>query len=188
MHNLFRLSSLASLEGQFYKYPRIDRELLAALRQGPDRHHRLPVRRGADAGCGTASTTRALQAAADFRDILGKDNFFCELMDHGIEHRAPRPRGPAAARPRTLDLPLLATNDLHYTYAEDAKAHEVLLCVQTGTTMAGRQAVHASTPTTSTSSRAEEMRASGRELPEALRQHPADRRALRRRRSPRAAT
>ena len=57
MHNLFRLSSLASLEGYYFK-PRMDRELLPTYRQGPDRHHRLPVAARSRPGCGSASTTR----------------------------------------------------------------------------------------------------------------------------------
>ena len=74
-------------------------------------------------------------------------------------------------------MPLVATNDLHYTYAEDADAHEVLLCVQSGKTMAD--------PTGSSSTRDDfylkspaEMRELWRELPGGLRQHAADRRAL----------
>src|SRR5262249_10359860 len=78
---------------------------------------------------------QARQAAADLRDIFGADNFFCEVMEHGleIEHRV---RDGLLGIAADLGLPLLATNDLHYTHQADAKAHEVLLCVQTGSTMA----------------------------------------------------
>ena len=132
MHNLFRLSSLASLEGYYYK-PRMDRELLAAYGKGII----------ATTGCPSGEVQRLLQqdkfgaacqAAADYRDIFGRDNFFCELMDHGIEIER-RVRDDLVRLKKTLELPGLATNDLHYTFPEDAKPHEVLLCVQTGKTM-----------------------------------------------------
>ncbi|MGH3692437.1 MAG: DNA polymerase III subunit alpha [Pseudonocardiaceae bacterium] len=132
MHNLFRLSSLASLEGHYYK-PRIDRELLAAYGEGII----------ATTGCPSGEVARLLrqdkfaaacQAASDYRDIFGRESFFCELMDHGIEIER-RVRDDLARLKKILDLPGLATNDLHYTYAEDARPHEVLLCVQTGKTI-----------------------------------------------------
>ena len=96
MHNLFRLSSRSSLEGFFYK-PRADRELLAELRHGPDRAP--PAARPARSrpGCGSATTTKARAAAAEFQDIFGTDNFFLELMDHGLDDRDPGPRRPAPA-------------------------------------------------------------------------------------------
>ncbi len=133
MHALFRLSSLASLEGYYYK-PRMDKELLA--------EHAVDLVGTTGCPSGEIQThlrmgeyDKARRAAAEFRDIFGADNFFCELMDHGIpiERRAQQDLLRLA---RDLDLPLLATNDLHYTHAEDAKAHEVLLCVQSGKTMA----------------------------------------------------
>ncbi len=130
LHNLFRLSSLASLEGQYRKYPRLDRELL-------DRYGRGII---ATTGCPSGEVNRwlqagqydrALAAAADYQEILGKDNFFCELMDHGIAIER-RTRDDLMRIAKTLQLPLVATNDLHYTYASDADTHETLLCVQTG--------------------------------------------------------
>ena len=133
MHNLFRLSSLASLEGYYYK-PRMDRELLETYGKGII----------ATTGCPSGEVQRllqqdkydaAVQAASDYRDIFGKDNFFCELMDHGIGIER-QVRDDLHRLKKQLNLPGLATNDLHYTYAEDAKSHEVLLCVQTGKTLA----------------------------------------------------
>ncbi|MGH3945763.1 MAG: DNA polymerase III subunit alpha, partial [Pseudonocardiaceae bacterium] len=132
MHNLFRLASLASLEGYYYK-PRMDRELLDTYGKGiiattscpSGEVQRLLQQDKFDAAC---------QAAADYRDIFGQENFFCELMDHDIEIER-RVRDDLVRLRKTLDLPVLATNDLHYTYAEDARLHEVLLCVQTGKTM-----------------------------------------------------
>ncbi|GAY10613.1 DNA polymerase III subunit alpha [Pseudonocardia sp. N23] len=132
MHNLFRLSSLASLEGYYYK-PRMDRELLETYGKGII----------ATTGCPSGEVARLLQqgdfdaacqSASDYRDIFGKDNFFCELMDHGIDIEK-RVQEDLFALKKKLDLPGLATNDLHYTYADDTKSHEVLLCVQTGKTM-----------------------------------------------------
>ncbi len=133
LHNLFRLSSLASLEGYYYK-PRMDRELLAQHAGGII----------ATTGCPSGEVNRLLQqgrydaarqAAADYRDIFGRDNFFCELMDHGIGIER-QTREDLIRLAKDLGLPFVATNDLHYTYAHDADAHEVLLCVQTGKTMA----------------------------------------------------
>ncbi len=82
MHNLFRLSSLASLEGYYYK-PRFDRELLSTYAKGIIATTGCPsgeVNRWLQAG----NYDRARAAAADFRDILGAGNFYCELMDHGL--------------------------------------------------------------------------------------------------------
>jgi DNA polymerase-3 subunit alpha len=133
MHNLFRLSSLASLEGQFYK-PRIDRELLERYAEG------LIVTTGCPSG---EVQTRlrfgdydgAKRVAGELQDILGPANVFCELMDHGlsIEKRVHTDLKRLADE---LSMPLVATNDLHYTFAADADAHEVLLCVQSGKTLA----------------------------------------------------
>jgi DNA polymerase-3 subunit alpha len=133
MHNLFRLSSLASLEGYFYK-PRVDRELLERYSTGliattgcPSGEIQTRLRMGDYDG--------AKRVAGELQDIFGRDSFFCELMDHGldIERRVHTSLKQLASE---LSIPLVATNDLHYTYADDADAHEVLLCVQSGKTMA----------------------------------------------------
>ncbi|WP_044492963.1 DNA polymerase III subunit alpha [Nesterenkonia massiliensis] len=132
MHNLFRASSLASLEGQFYK-PRMDREILQTYGKGiiattgcPGGEIQTRLRQG--------QYEEAKQAAADFRDILGKDNFFCEIMDHGIEVEK-RVKQDLLRLAKEMNLPLVATNDLHYTHAHDAKAHGALLCVQSNSTL-----------------------------------------------------
>jgi len=133
LHNLFRLSSLASLEGQYYK-PRLDRELLAAHSGGLI----------ATTGCpgGEVATRlrlgqydRARQAAAELADIFGRDNFYVEVMDHGsaVERRY---YDDLMRLRKELELPVLATNDLHYTHPADAQAHAVLLCVQSASTLA----------------------------------------------------
>ncbi|GAB6897948.1 DNA polymerase III subunit alpha [Kineosporia succinea] len=133
MHNLFRLASLASMEGMFYK-PRMDREILEKYHEG------LIATTGCPSG---AVQTRlrlgqykeAVEVAAEYRDLFGAGNFYCEIMDHGlgIERRIQQDLVKLA---RELKLPLVATNDLHYTKPEDAKAHSVLLCVQSGSTLA----------------------------------------------------
>jgi DNA polymerase-3 subunit alpha len=131
--NLFRLSSLASLEGQYYK-PRMDRELLSTYSAGLI----------ATTGCpGGEIQTRlrlgqykeAIEAASAYRDIFGEGNFFCELMDHSLEIEK-RVRDDLLKLAKDLSLPLVATNDLHYTHRDDAGAHEILLCIQSGSTMA----------------------------------------------------
>ena len=133
LKNLFRLSSLASLEGYYYK-PRMDRELLSKYADGLI----------ATTGCpGGEIQTRlrmgnykdAIRAASDYRDIFGANNFFLELMDHGIDVET-RVKEDLLKLGRELNLPLLATNDLHYTHHADAAAHAALLCVQSGTTLA----------------------------------------------------
>ena len=133
MHNLFRMSSLASLEGYFRK-PRMDRELLSRYAGGiiattgcPGGEVQTRLRLG--------QYQQALAAAADFRDIFGPDNFFVELMHHdlAVERRTADGLRRIASE---LGLEYLVTNDSHYSREPDAAAHEVLLCVQTGTTMA----------------------------------------------------
>ncbi|MCP2032764.1 DNA polymerase-3 subunit alpha [Okibacterium sp. HSC-33S16] len=132
MHNLFRMSSLASIEGYYFK-PRMDRELLSTYAKGVI---------GTTGCAGGEIQTRlrlgqydeAKKAAAEFQDIFGKDNFFCEVMDHGIDVER-RTMTDLFRLAKELDLPLLATNDLHYTHAHDAKAHAALLCVQSGSTL-----------------------------------------------------
>jgi DNA polymerase-3 subunit alpha len=132
MHNLFRLSSLASIEGFYFK-PRMDRELLSRYSKGII----------ATTGCvGGEVQTRlrlgqyreAREAAAEFRDIFGPGNFYAEIMDHGIDIER-RTVTELIALAKDLDLPLVATNDLHYTHAHDATAHAALLCVQSASTL-----------------------------------------------------
>ncbi|HEU4546924.1 MAG TPA: DNA polymerase III subunit alpha, partial [Microlunatus sp.] len=133
MHNLFRMGSLASLEGYFYK-PRMDRELLNTYHSG------LLATTGCPSGevqtyLRLGMYDEAVASAAEFRDIFGAGNYYVELMDHGlsIENRV---RADLLKIAKDLKLPLVATNDLHYAAREDAAAHEVLLCVQSGSTMA----------------------------------------------------
>src|SRR6266571_2244335 len=132
-HNLLRLVSSASIEGYFYK-PRMDRELL-------DRHHDGII---GTSGCLGGEVSQALlkgdrdkarATLAEFGDLFGAGNYFVEVMDHGLpEDKRVNPELIALAR--ELGLPLLATNDLHYTHKRDHGPHEVLLCIQTAATLA----------------------------------------------------
>lgn len=132
MHNIFRLSSLASIEGTYFK-PRMDRELLQRYSEGiiattgcPSGEIHTRLRLG--------QYEAAREAAAEFQDLFGKDNFFCEIMDHGLEIER-RVQKELLQIARDLQIPLVATNDLHYTHQHDAKSHEALLCVQSGSTL-----------------------------------------------------
>ncbi len=133
LSNLFKLSSLASLEGYYYK-PRMDRELLSKYADGliattgcPGGEIQTRLRMG--------KYKEALRAASDYRDIFGANNFFLELMDHDLEIEN-KVKTDLMKLGKELKLPLLATNDLHYTYKDDASAHAALLCVQSGSTLA----------------------------------------------------
>ena len=132
MHNLFRLSSLSSIEGYYFK-PRADRELLETYGKGiiattgcPSGEIQTRLRLG--------QYDEARQAAADYRDIFGKENYFTEIMEHGLSIER-RVREDLIRLSKDLNIPLLATNDSHYTYQHEADAHEALLCVQSGSTM-----------------------------------------------------
>ena len=132
MHNLFRLSSLSSIEGYYFK-PRMDRELLQRYSEG------LIATTGCPSGevqtrlrLGQYDAARA--AAAEFQDIFGKDSYFCEIMQHGLDiERRVMPDLLRIAK--DLDIPLVATNDSHYTHQHDANSHAALLCVQSGSTL-----------------------------------------------------
>jgi DNA polymerase III subunit alpha len=133
LSNLFRLSSLASLEGYYYK-PRMDRDLLSKYASGliattgcPGGEIQTRLRMGA--------YKEAKAAASEFRDIFGAENYYLEVMDHGIDIET-RVKADLLKLGKELGLPLLATNDLHYTHHADAASHEALLCVQSGSTLA----------------------------------------------------
>jgi len=132
LHNLFRMASLASLEGYYFK-PRMDRELLETYGRGliattgcPSGEVQTRLRFGQYA--------EARQYAAEMQDIFGKENYFLELMDHGIDIER-RTRQDLLRLAKDLGLPLVATNDLHYTRREDAQSHSALLCIQTAATL-----------------------------------------------------
>ncbi|QBR94237.1 DNA polymerase III subunit alpha [Nocardioides euryhalodurans] len=132
MHNLFRLSSRASMEGFFYQ-PRADRELLSEYSSG------LIATTGCPSGevqtwLRIGDYAKARQAAADFQDILGKDSYFLELMDHGLSIER-RVRDDLLKLSKDLGIPPIATNDSHYVLREDAPSQEHLLCVSSGSVM-----------------------------------------------------
>ena len=132
LSNLFKLSSLAYLEGFYYK-PRMDKEIIAANASGliattgcPGGEIQTRLRMGAYA--------EARAAAAIYRDIFGADNYFVEIMEHGIDIEK-RVKEDLLKLAKDLGLPLLATNDLHYTYANDAQHHAALLALQSNSTL-----------------------------------------------------
>ncbi|WP_084076728.1 DNA polymerase III subunit alpha [Demequina sp. NBRC 110057] len=132
MHNLFRMSSYASLEGQFHK-PRMDRDLLQRYGKGiiattgcPSGEVQTRLRLG--------QYDEALKAAGEFQDIFGAENFYVELMDHGLLLEK-RVREDLLRLAHQLGAPLVATNDSHYVRQEDSVAHEALLCVQSGSNL-----------------------------------------------------
>jgi DNA polymerase-3 subunit alpha len=131
---LYDAGAYASKEGSYGK-PRMDADLLAeAIGRWPG------AQIVGTTGCpgGEVQTRirlgqldKALEAAARYRDILGADNYFLELMDHGIPVEK-LTRDALLELARTLNIPLLATNDLHYVAPSDATMHDAMLCVQTG--------------------------------------------------------
>ena len=133
LSNLFKLASLASLEGFYYK-PRIDAELLQKYSSGliattgcPGGEIQTRLRMGA--------YNEARAAAAKYLEIFGSGNYFVELMDHGLEIER-RVKEGLLQLSKDLGIPLLATNDLHYVYEGDARHHEAILSVGSGSTLA----------------------------------------------------
>ncbi len=130
--NLIKLVSFAYTEGFYYR-PRIDKELLARHARGliglsSCLKGEIPVHLRA------GREEQALETAAAYRDILGPGNFFLELQYQGIEEQRPVNAGLQRVA-RALDLPLVCTNDVHYLRRDDAKAHDILLCIGTGKTV-----------------------------------------------------
>lgn len=130
--NLLRLASRASLEGFYYR-PRVDREMLA-------QHSAGIIATSACLGGPVAQNFLREQpdAARDFAgslaEVFGRDRFFIELQDHGLkEQRAVNPELISLAK--SFDLPLVATNDVHYCNQIDAPAQDLLVCIQTNTTL-----------------------------------------------------
>lgn len=133
LRNLFKLSSLASFEGQLGKWPRMDAEIIAEHAEGiiattgcPSGEVQTRLRLGQD--------REALESAAKWREIFGADNYFLEVMDHGLSIER-RVRDGLLEVARTLGIPPLATNDCHYVTRDASSNHEALLCIQTGKTL-----------------------------------------------------
>ncbi|OAB86826.1 DNA polymerase III subunit alpha [Janibacter melonis] len=133
LSNLFRMGSQASLDQVYAKWPRLDRELLGRYGDGliattgcPSGEVQTRLRLG--------QYDKAVEAASEFRDIFGREHYFLELMDHGVEIER-RVREDLLRLAKDLDLPLLATNDLHYVRQGDSVAHDALLCINSGSTL-----------------------------------------------------
>lgn len=127
--NLMKIVSRGFTEGYYYK-PRVDMEVLREFHGGII----------ALSACLAGEVPRyiekgmieeAKQAALKYQDCFGKGNYFLELQDHGIPMQQ-TVNAALLSMSRELDIPLVATNDVHYTRAEDAQAHDILLCIQTG--------------------------------------------------------
>ena len=127
--NLIKLVSLGFTEGYYYK-PRVDKELLAQYHEG------IIALSACLAGVIARplldeSYDAAKEEALWYRSVFGADNFFLELQDHGIADQRRVNQGLLRMSKET-GIPLVATNDSHYTYPEDREAHDILLCIQTG--------------------------------------------------------
>ncbi|UGT60738.1 DNA polymerase III subunit alpha [Nocardia asteroides] len=133
LRNLFKLSSLASIEGQLGKWARMDEEIIAAHADGiiattgcPSGEVQTRLRLGHE--------REALEAAAKWQEIFGPENFFLEVMDHGLSIER-RVREGLLMISKQLDIPPIATNDCHYVTKDQSTNHEALLCIQTGKTL-----------------------------------------------------
>ena len=129
LRNLFRLSSLASFEG-YYMKPRMDRELISQHSTGiiattgcPSGEVQTRLRLG--------QYDEAVAAAGAYQDIFGRENYFLELMEHGLSIERDV-RDDLLKLAKQLNIPLLATNDSHYVTADQADAHDNLLCIGVG--------------------------------------------------------
>ncbi|MCE5211720.1 MAG: DNA polymerase III subunit alpha, partial [Deltaproteobacteria bacterium] len=130
--NLIKLSSLAHIEGFYYR-PRVDKALLRECSEGliassACLHGEIAswIVRG--------NMDEARRAARDYLEIFGEDNFYLEIMENGIPEQKIANQGLIELS-KELSIPLIATNDCHYLEREHAEAHNVLLCIQTGKTI-----------------------------------------------------
>ncbi|MDV3426925.1 MAG: DNA polymerase III subunit alpha, partial [Bacillota bacterium] len=130
-HNLMKIVSKASIDGFYYK-PRVDKEYLK-------KHSEGLIASSACLGgeiqtlISRGEIDKAKEAALKYKDIF-KDSFYLELQYHGIEEQL-KVNKELIKLSKELNLPLIATNDVHYIRKEDSKAHDVLLCIQTGKTV-----------------------------------------------------
>ncbi len=130
--NLVKLASYGFLDGFYYK-PRIDKELLRKYHKG------LIASSACLAGevarnVLTVSYEKAKEAALEYLEIFGEGNFFLELQDHGMREQK-QVNSALLRMSKETGVPLIATNDSHYIYKEDAEPHDILLCIQTGKTI-----------------------------------------------------
>jgi DNA polymerase III subunit alpha len=134
LHNLFKLSSRAYAEGWVGKWARMDKEILSEHAKGlmastgcPSGELQTRLRLGQE--------EEALRSAAEYQDIFGKENYFLELMDHGLDIER-KVRDGLLAIGKKLGIPPVVTNDSHYSKESDAQFHDLLLCIQTGKKLA----------------------------------------------------
>ncbi len=130
--NLCRLNSIAHLQGLYYK-PRIDKKVLAEHSEGLiglSACLQGEIQRNFMSG----KEQKAKDALQEYLDILGKDNFYLEIMDHGIKEQK-EVNKHVIALSKEFNIPVVATNDAHYLKKEHAKSHELLLCIQTNNTI-----------------------------------------------------
>ncbi len=163
--NLSRLTSKAFTEGFYYK-PRIDKELLAQHSKG------LIALSACMSGVPSAMLAKqcpddAAKAALEFEEIMGKGNYFLEIQEHGLEPQA-RIRKPLVELSKRTGIPLIATNDAHYLMPDDARAHDVLLCIGSGKTVNDQNRLRYGTPNFYVRSPEEMWQIFGDELPDAL--------------------
>lgn len=164
-HNLARLTSKAYTEGFYYK-PRIDKEVLAAHSKG------LIGLSACMSGVPSAMLARercdeAAQAAIEFEEILGKGNYYLEIQEHGLDAQK-RIRKPLVDLSKRTGVPLVATNDAHYLMPEDARAHDVLLCIGSGKTVNDSNRLKYGSPNFYVRSPEEMWAIFGHEMPEVL--------------------
>ncbi len=130
--NIMKIVSIAFVDGYYYK-PRVDKEVLKKYAKGiiatsaclGGEVQRFILDRDLEA---------ARAAALEYREIFGENNFFLELQDHGMPDQA-RVNRELVKLSEDLNIPLTASNDVHYLNKDDAKSHDVLLCIQTGKTI-----------------------------------------------------
>src|SRR5262245_59200088 len=163
--NLVRLTSKAYTEGFYYK-PRIDKELLAEHCKG------LIALSACMSGVPSAYLAQercdeAAKAAIEFEEILGKGNYFLEIQEHGLEPQQ-RIRKNLVELSKRTGVPLVATNDAHYLMPDDARAHDVLLCIGSGKTVNDSNRLRYNSPYFYVRSPEEMWNIFGQELPEAL--------------------
>ena len=164
-HNLARLTSKAYTEGFYYK-PRIDKEILAEHSKG------LIGLSACMSGVPSAMLARercdeAAQAAIEFEEILGKGNYYLEIQEHGLDAQK-RIRKPLVELSKRTGVPLVATNDAHYLTPEDARAHDVLLCIGSGKTVNDSNRLRYGSPNFYVRSADEMWSIFGQEMPEVL--------------------
>ncbi len=163
--NLMRLSSIAFLEGFYYK-PRVDHEVLSRYGEGLLALSACPKGEVAS-DLLDDNEEGAARTATMYRDLFGAENYFLEIQNHGLEIED-RIRERMRRLSTRTGIPLVATNDCHYLHQEDADAHDVLLCIQTGKTVDDTKRMQMNTDQLFFRS-AEEMKQRFADDPEAIR-------------------